>query len=157
MREMALEQYKLYVEMADHTTERRSKANTFFMTLHTAFYGGMWAFLIKEFSELQKNPQAAMLALPLAVPFVLMGLLCICWWFAIRSYDQLIAKKFQVIGELEHALPAQPYTEEWKLLGHGMNWKVYYPLSQLDRTIPWTVGIFDILTALMVLRLLWNI
>lgn len=150
VRGTVFEQYKLYVQMADQTTERRTKANTFFMTLHIAVYSGMWAFLIREFKDLRGAEAAVWLALPAAMPFLMIGLICICWWFAVRSYDQLLSKKFEIISELESALPARPYSSEWVRLGQGTNWRTYVPISRLDRWIPLIVGAVDLLTAIAV-------
>ena len=44
-RETILEQYKIYVEMADRISARRSLTNTFFLTLNTAIFaaiGALW-------------------------------------------------------------------------------------------------------------------
>ena len=39
-----LEQYKLYVEMADRISQRRGAANTFFLTFNTAVVGALAGF-----------------------------------------------------------------------------------------------------------------
>jgi hypothetical protein len=39
-----LEQYKLYVEMADRISQRRGLTNTFFLTLNTAIFTLVGAF-----------------------------------------------------------------------------------------------------------------
>ena len=46
-----LEQYKLYVEMADRISARRSTANTFFLTLNTLLVGALSA-CAEKFSSL---------------------------------------------------------------------------------------------------------
>src|SRR5262245_9792406 len=40
-----LEQYKLYVEMADRISQRRGTANTFFLTVNTAIIGALGTFI----------------------------------------------------------------------------------------------------------------
>ena len=95
-----LEQYKLYVEMADRVSARRAAANTFFLTINTAVFtliGVLWT----------KRPEAGtwVLAFPLAV----LVMQCLTWFWVIRSYRQLNTAKFAVIGALETLLPVSPY------------------------------------------------
>ena len=57
----AFEQYKLYVEMADRVSARRSLANTFFLTLNTALFTPIGVFW--------KNPPRASAWLGLSPPW----------------------------------------------------------------------------------------
>jgi hypothetical protein len=38
------------------------------------------------------------------------------WWMQLRSYRNLNAAKFEVIGKLEQHLPAQVFGDEWAIL-----------------------------------------
>ncbi|MEU7399619.1 RipA family octameric membrane protein, partial [Streptomyces albogriseolus] len=86
-----LEQYKIYVEMADRVSARRGLANTFFLTLNTAAASiGGWFN-----TSLQGRTRTTLVLLL----FVL--LIQTAGWFAIlRSYRQLSSAKFRVIGAL---------------------------------------------------------
>lgn len=126
-REHILEQYKLYVEMADRISNRRDVANAFFLTLNGLFFGAV-GVMIDQF-----EPKWTML-FPLAV--LLFG--CFFWWRLILSYKQLNGAKWAIVGEFETKLPASPYGKaEWKnALKEGKDRKVYWPLTHLESWIP---------------------
>lgn len=123
-----LEQYKLYVEMADRISARRAAANTFFLTLNTAVFtvfGTFWA----------AKPESAPWWLTL--PLVALLVECAAWFYLVRSYRQLNSAKYEVIGRLEERLPASPYWKaEWAALGHGRDRSRYWPLTHLEQWVP---------------------
>jgi hypothetical protein len=123
-----LEQYKLYVEMSDRISARRGLANTFFLTLNTTVFtviGVSWRD--------RPNASAWLLLFPLVV---LLGQ-CFAWFWLMRSYRQLNAAKYIVIGALEERLPASPYWQgEWLALGEGKDRSKYVPLTDLERWVP---------------------
>jgi hypothetical protein len=123
-----LEQYKLYVEMADRVSARRNLANTFFLTLNTAVFAAIGA-LAKT-----KVPLHSWLLL---LPVLGLVVQCGAWFFLVRSYRQLNSAKFVVIGVLEEQLPASPYWRaEWRALGEGRDKTKYWPLSHLEQWVP---------------------
>lgn len=123
-----IEQYKLYVEMADRISQRRGAANTFFLTFNTAIVGALSGFYDKVPSEVSVAMYAAA------------AVISIAWGLLLRSYRNLNSAKFQVIGVLEERLPANAYYKaEWKALGEGKDWRRYIPLSVLETFVP---GIF---------------
>ena len=125
---VVLEQYKLYVEMADRISARRALANTFFITLHSVA-----VTLIGLFWKDRPSAPVGWLILPLAI---LLGL-CAAWFWLVRSYRQLNTGKYAVIGALERRLPASPYWEaEWTALARGGAKSVYRPLTHLEQWIP---------------------
>jgi hypothetical protein len=120
-----LEQYKLYVEMADRVSQRRGLANTFFLTLNSGVFtliGVVW--------EDRAEGAAWWLVFPL---IALLGQ-CAAWSVLVRSYRTLNAAKYQVIEALEERLPASPYAKgEWVALNEV---RTYRPLSQVENWIP---------------------
>jgi hypothetical protein len=123
-----LEQYKLYVEMADRVSSRRGLTNTFFLTLNTAIFTAIGLFW-------KDRPSVSpwVLALPLVIA---LGQ-CAAWWWIVRSYRQLNTAKFKVVGALEDRLPASAYWRaEWIALGEGTDWRKYLPLSHLEQWVP---------------------
>lgn len=123
---LVLEQYKLYVEMADRLSARRAIANSYFLTLHTAI-----ATLVALFWRAPTHDSMAWLAL------LFLGIalgLCLAWILLVRSYRQLSARKFAVIGALEERLPASPWWNgEW--LGR-VNERRYLSLSYTEMWVP---------------------
>ncbi len=120
-----LEQYKLYVEMADRISARRSTANTFFLTLNTLVLGALSA-CAEKFSRLS----VIMLCIAAIV-------LCYVWKRLINSYRQLNTAKYAVIGEFEKNLPASPYwSAEWNALGEGKDPKKYKQLTAVEKWVP---------------------
>src|SRR4051794_23697889 len=132
-RNAILEQYKIYVEMADRISARRALANTFFLTLNTAIFtlfGVLWKDKPAHISD-------AVLIVLLAV---VLGQ-CAAWWLLVRSYRLLNTAKYKVVGLLEKRLPSSPYwSAEWKALGEGEDWKLYIPLSHVEGWVPFLFG-----------------
>lgn len=123
-----LEQYKIYVEMADRISARRGLTNTFFLTLNSAVFT-----IIGVFWTTRAHAASWLLIFPV---LVLIGQ-CLAWFWLVRSYRQLNAAKYAVIGALEERLPASPYWRaEWKALGEGKDPSRYWPLTHLEQWIP---------------------
>lgn len=123
-----LEQYKMYVEMADRVSARRGLANTFFLTLNTLVITTVAAFW-------KDRPPSAVAML--AISTAALVLQCAAWFWLLRSYRQLNSAKYLVIGALEERLPASPYYRaEWKALGEGRTPSRYWPLTHLEQWIP---------------------
>jgi hypothetical protein len=129
--EAILEQYKVYVEMADRISARRALANAFFLSLNTAVLAAVGA-LAGSFWR----PHLAsgwLLVFPLVVLLVQTG----AWFWLIRSYRQLNSAKYVVVGALEERLPASPYWRaEWKALGEGKDKSRYWQLTHLEQWLP---------------------
>jgi hypothetical protein len=127
-----LEQYKLYVEMADRVSARRALANAFFLTLNTSvfvLFGVFW----------QQRPAVAVWWL--VFPFLALVGQCVAWYWMLRSYRQLNAAKYLVVGALEKRLPASPYwNAEWAALGEGKVPSRYLPLTHLEQWVPVLFG-----------------
>jgi hypothetical protein len=134
-----LEQYKLYVEMADRASARRLAANSFFVTVNAAILGIAGAVLAREGSSLSPFPYW---------PASLAGaILCWAWLRIIRSYRGLNTAKFAVINEIEKRLPIRPYSAEWEAMGRGEDSKRYKPLSHVEIAVPWVFLVVHITLA----------
>lgn len=124
-----LEQYKLYVEMADRVSQRREQSNRFYVTLVAAIV----ALLI-----LAARLGVADGAWP--VLFLISGLfgmaLSVVWYGNIRSYRELNTAKFAIINELEKQLPAAGYADEWELLRPKEGPPKYFQLSRIEQFVP---------------------
>ena len=107
-----LEQYKLYVEMADRISGRRMLANSFFVGVHTTLTIVFTALLKKD----MLTPDWL-----IAAPFITLIFLCYVWERVVKSYRQLNSGKYKVVLLLEEALPAAPYDAEWTALGKGID------------------------------------
>ena len=126
--EILLEQYKLYVQMADNVSARRTQANAFYITV----LSGLLAVLSLA---IQSVPTQAQNTVFLAV--ALLGIvLCYIWYVNIRSYQQLNTGKFAVIHEIEQSLPYAGYEREWKFLGEGKEGKRYLQLTRVEQNVP---------------------
>lgn len=124
-----IEQYKLYIEMADKISERRQNANSFFLSLCTAFMGALGYLLIEK----NQNAYTNILWLP-----PLFGILVsYSWYRLIRSYKDLNSGKFMVIHQIEQKLPIKPYDAEWETIGKGRNKKLYLPFTHIEIFLPW--------------------
>lgn len=124
-----LEQYKIYVEMADRISARRNLANGFFLTLHSTILTALGLFADQVHVLLSSGTMVLLL--------ILSFFLCLTWWWLIRSYRNLNSAKYKVIGQLEEKLPASPYYRaEWAALGEGKSLKKYLPLTFIEQWIP---------------------
>jgi len=125
------EQYKIYVEGVEKISDRRQNANNYFIAINTAiitFFG--LSFQIDFFENLFWV--RGLLAL-------LGVIICVIFWFLLRSYKQLNSGKFKVIHAIEKELPLALYDYEWEVLGRGKDKKLYYPFSHIEIFIP---GVF---------------
>ena len=127
-RSAILDQYKIYVEMADRISSRRGLANTFFLTLNTAIFT-----IIGVFWQHPPHSDRALLS----IPYIVLVGQCVAWFWILRSYRQLNSAKYAVVGALEERLPASPYwAAEWAALGQGRDPSRYWALSHVESGIP---------------------
>ncbi len=133
-----LEQYKLYLEMADRISSRRQSANSYFLTLNTALLS-----LVGYLSLGEGKPKWYWL---IAVVGMILSYM---WYRLIRSYKDLNTAKFKVIHEIETKLPIAPYDAEWEAVGRGKAPKLYLPFTHVEKVVPW---IFGVLHAVVLLQ-----
>jgi len=129
-----IEQYKLYVEMADRVSARRAQTNRFYISLLSVLLALLSIVVTREvFNGI------------LSVIFVAVGILgialCFLWYVNIRAYRQLNSGKFKVIHEMEQRLPFPAYEREWEILGKGKESKKYLKLTRIEQYVPFALAI----------------
>lgn len=122
-KEHLLEQYKLYVEMADRISQRRISINSFFITINSTI------FTVLTFYKDKISDWGILI-------FLIGIIVSFSWFYMVNSYKQLNSAKFQVIHEMEKTLPASLYAFEWSKLGEGKEKKKYWPISHIEKIIP---------------------
>ena len=125
-----LEQYKLYIEMADRIRQRRDQSNKFYATVYSALAA---VLLLAARFDLSDST--------LGIVFLAVGVvgssLAYIWWLNIQSYRAISSAKFAVIQEMEVWLPFPGYKKEWELLMHPPQGKrKYLPLTGLEGCVP---------------------
>lgn len=131
-----LEQYQLYVTMADEISKRRHNANSFFLSVCTAVVG----LLAVAHDDL--GPGWASVVALSAI------LLCFGWSRILRSYRDLNSAKFRVVHAIEALLPLKPYDAEWSLVKRGGDDELYKPLSHVEMVVP---KVFSVLFTVLIL------
>jgi hypothetical protein len=135
-REHLLDQYKLYVESVERTSDRRNQANNYCIAVNSTLIGLLGLSLNCDFFNT---------ASWIRVAIALIGLfISAFFWYLIRSYKQLNTAKFKVIHEIEESLPLGLYSYEWKVLGQGKHSKLYIPFSHIELLVPIAFGVFYI-------------
>lgn len=129
-----LEQYKLYVEMADNISARRSQANQFYISVLSALLAVV-ALVAKIYGG-GSSPHPDLVNVAFLAVAMLGLVLCLIWWLNLLSYRQLNSGKFLVIHEIEAQLPYKCYDREWELLGSGKDWGKYLSLTTIELYVP---------------------
>ena len=119
-----LDQYKLYVEMADRISQRRATANTDFLSLNSAILAFVGYLSVKDTGEYNWMLACGGIALSWL------------WRTLIISYSNLNTAKFKVIHQIEKRLPISPYEAEWEAMERGTNPALYRPLTHIERNVP---------------------
>ena len=129
-----MEQYKLYVELADRVSQRRGIANSFFLLLNST------AVVILGSLGISLDKLAPGW---LVFPTIVLGCLCGVWFYVVKSYGQLNSGKWQVVGVMEERLPASPWRQaEWQAaLGAGEDRSLYWPLTHVEKWVPLVFGL----------------
>lgn len=126
-----LEQYKLYVEMADRVSQRREQANRFYLSVVAAIVA-LLVVLVRFDLDANIRP----------IVFLISGLfgvaLSIIWCVNIGSYRQLNEAKYSIINRMEEQLPAAGHTDEWEMLRPKEGKARYFQLTKVERFVPIT-------------------
>ena len=124
-----LEQYKLYVEMADRVSQRRDQSNKFYATVYSALAAVLLLTARFDLSD------SALTIVFLAVGTV-GAALALIWWLNIKSYRTINSAKFDVIHEIETRLPFPGYQREWELLRPTDGPPKYLQLTRIEQYVP---------------------
>ena len=128
-REHLLSIYTKYSETAESISDRRQNANTFFLSINTALV----AFIgYTGFSTATSPPNPRYYWVVLIAGLIL----SVLWTRLLKSYRDLNTGKFLILHEVETALPIAPFRTEWEVLGGGKKRSAYWPLSHLERFVP---------------------
>ena len=136
-----LEQYRIFVEMADKISDRRTLTNRYFFAINSIF--------IAALGVLTQLESALMFNLAL---FVITGIgiiFCYLWRTLIVEYMNLNTMKFAIIQEMESLLPLKPYTYEWFKLRFGKDSRKYLPFSHIEMRVPYMMIMFYIAVLLI--------
>lgn len=125
-----LEQYKIFVEMADRVSQRRDQSNRFYVTFVTAIAG-----LLMVLARFGTSVNGIW-----PVVFLISGLLGMAlsfiWFLNIKSYRTLNSAKFDIINDLEQQLPYAGYSKEWELLRPATGSPKYLQLTRIEQLVP---------------------
>jgi hypothetical protein len=145
-----LEQYKLCVEMADRISSRRSKANTFFLSVNT-----LLVTAIGILTELGSSFASLNLWWVVVTSFA--GILfCWTWLSTINSYRQLNSGKFKIINTIEQKLPLAIYKAEWAYLKPKNKTDRYKQLTIVELWVPKIFGVTYSVLMLIAIFLLFG-
>jgi hypothetical protein len=126
--EHLLEQYKVYLEMADRVSSRRLQTNGFFITIFSGLLAVI-TFIFNKDTQLSATLQNVLLW-----GLSLLGIfLSILWRQAINSSKILNSGKFKVINAIENILPCPGYYQEWKIVKR----KGYQRATVIENYLAW--------------------
>lgn len=140
------EQYKIFLQMLDSLTHRRTIANNFFLSINTGLLATFGLLTQSGIISLESN------GIWMLVGSVAGILFSYSWFRTVKSYKQLSSVKWQIVLEIERKLPLKIHETEWKLLGEGSDSKKYRKLTDVEQVIPFIfIGVYSILVAVWVL------
>lgn len=124
-----LEQYKFYAGTSNDVSNRRLRTNRFYVSLLSGI------LVVLPFVLDLDNLTPIRLAGMVLIGFVGV-LLCVLWYYNIKSYKQLNEGKYEIIHEMEENLPYPCYTKEWEILGEGRDKEKYITHWSVERWVP---------------------
>ena len=135
-KQILFDQYRLYVEMANEVSNRREKANKFYILIISLF--------ITIFSTITSITHEIIIFI---VPIIIIPSIGYTWMKNIESYSTLNHGKFDVITEIENKLPAKGFTIEWELIElYNHN-----ELTKIEKKIPIIVSIIAVIAIILIL------
>jgi hypothetical protein len=148
--EHLLRMYHSYLQSAESISNRRQKANSFFLTVNSGLVG------LIGYLDLINNSKSS--ELDIFIPIAIAGIaLCFLWYRILRCYKDLNSAKFKIVHQIEKFLPIQPYDAEWEAVGRGKDPQVYLPFTKVEVFVPWvfmTLHIFVLIRSIPWVELL---
>ena len=132
-----LEQYKLYVEMADRVSQRRDLSNRFYVAVLAALATVL--VVLARFVLTSEGEASNFLTFAFLTSGLFGAALSVVWYFNIKSYRDLNSAKYQIINEMEIQLPFAGYSDEWKLLRPPSSPPKYFQLTRVEQFVPFIV------------------
>lgn len=108
--ELLTRQYDVYVRDLGSIGSRHTQTNALYATLITALI----VFISLAAEKHLSNEYGTAAAIAVGLTGII---LCVIWWFHVRSYGALYKAKFDVLREMEQHLPFACYQRETQLLG----------------------------------------
>jgi hypothetical protein len=128
-----VEQYKIYVEMADRLSARRNQINSFYISVLSSLLALLVLITNKDIKQFNDTTFQYFSFLAVGI----LGLiLCIVWYLNIQSYRHLSSSKFKVINELEALLPFPCYEHEWQFIKQDRTHNRYFIQTALEKLVP---------------------
>jgi Na+/H+-dicarboxylate symporter len=119
-----IEMFKLYVDSAEKNSDRRQKANSYLLSINTAFIALLGAFSIKDVNTLIWQ---------ISLSLSLIGVsISVLWSVILKTYKRLNSAKFKVINSIAEHLPISHYSAECDIL----KTQNYKSLSNLEQVVP---------------------
>ena len=128
---LALEQWKLCVEMANAISNRRDVMNNLMVTLNIAMV------VAYTYSHVARSATISIVGC----------ISCIVWVLLVRYYRTLNEVKFEIINEMEKELPMQPFTEEWEKVNSK---KGFIQSTKLENLFPIVFLIIHIISVVLI-------
>jgi hypothetical protein len=138
-----LEEYKMYISMADKTSERRGLANNFFVTINSSFITVMTILSNVQAFPIKYNNGVIIISSLFGV------VLCIIWYNILMNYSNLNEARFFIIHLIEEKLPVKLFKSEWDYIEkHQKKDTKYNPLTYGEKNIPFLfIGLYIVLMA----------
>ena len=132
-KQIAFEQYKLYVDLVDRVSERRHKTNSYFLSLNVFLISLLGVLSATGLVDLQLGWTFFVAAAGITLSY--------SWYRLVRSYKDLNTGKFALIHKIEEQLPLQLFKDEWEELGRGKDSKKYLPFTKIEMVVPWVFAL----------------
>lgn len=120
------DEFKVYLESAERTTDRRLDLNKTNASLALLILAGIGAIVSWSYDKDQIAPIAG---LAVFLVSLLAAVFCFWWWKQIISYKELNSAKFQILNEMaeklvfpdgeEQVSSHRPFEKEWRLMEKG--------------------------------------
>ncbi|NIH03636.1 MULTISPECIES: RipA family octameric membrane protein [Providencia] len=131
--------YKLCIDMADKTSERRLKSNNLIITLNSILISLNGYFYLGGYEQ-------GIWGITISVVCIVMN---IYWVFLLFTYKNINEAKYKVINSIEanNDFLLKPFTHEYEFLKE----KKFFTLSKTECFIPITLVILNLLIVIFIL------